>query len=93
MTPEGWNSGAIGDVHCRQRLGKHVLAATNTQETIEELLETVFSVGSAPRLYNEHSRPAERITEKRCQRDSSQLSVGIEGTEKGFYTGGCDKRT
>jgi hypothetical protein len=27
--------------------------------TIEKLLEAVFSVGSAPRLYSENSRPAE----------------------------------
>jgi hypothetical protein len=36
----------------RQRLGKHVPAGTNTQATIEELLETVFSVVSVLRLYN-----------------------------------------
>jgi hypothetical protein len=41
----------------RQRLSKHVPAATNTQATIEELLEAMFSVGSAPRLYNEKPRP------------------------------------
>jgi hypothetical protein len=45
----------------RQRLGKHVPAATNTKAKIEELLETVFSVGSVPRLYNEDPRPAEII--------------------------------
>jgi hypothetical protein len=32
---------------------------TSTAATKEELLETVFSVGSAPRLYNEEPRPAE----------------------------------
>jgi hypothetical protein len=36
-----------------QRLCKHVPAATNLQRTIERFLETVFSVGTAPRLYNE----------------------------------------
>jgi hypothetical protein len=41
----------------RQRLGKYVPAATHTQATIEELLETVFSVGSAPSLYNDDPRP------------------------------------
>jgi hypothetical protein len=30
----------------------------------KQLLETVFSVGSSPRLYNEDSRPAEGIFEK-----------------------------
>jgi hypothetical protein len=35
----------------RERLGKHVPAATNTDATIEELLEAVFYVGSVPGLY------------------------------------------
>jgi hypothetical protein len=38
MTPESRNSGARVDVHYRQRLGKHVPAATNKQATIEVLL-------------------------------------------------------
>jgi hypothetical protein len=29
-------------------------------KTIEGLLEAVFSVGSAPRLYSEYPRPAEK---------------------------------
>jgi hypothetical protein len=37
----------------RQRQGKHVSAATNQHATIEELLEVVFSMRSAPRLCNE----------------------------------------
>jgi hypothetical protein len=44
----------------RQRLGEHVTAATNTKATIQELLETAFPVGSAPRLYNDDPRSAER---------------------------------
>jgi hypothetical protein len=47
----------------RQRLGKHVCAVTNTQATMKEFLGNFFSVGSAPRLCNEDSRPAEIITE------------------------------
>jgi hypothetical protein len=35
MTPESRNSGAGVDVHCWQRLGKHVPAAANTQATVE----------------------------------------------------------
>jgi hypothetical protein len=46
----------------RQRLGKHIPAATNTQATLKEFLETVFSVGSAPRLYND-PRLAEELRE------------------------------
>jgi hypothetical protein len=47
-----------------QKVGKQVPAATNKQSTIEVLLSyndgKVFSVGSAPRLYNEDPRPAEK---------------------------------
>jgi hypothetical protein len=32
--------------------------------TIEELLKAMFSVGSAPRLYNEDPRPAELVVER-----------------------------
>jgi hypothetical protein len=39
----------------RERLGKHVPAATGTHATIEELLETAFSMQSVPRLYKDHS--------------------------------------
>jgi hypothetical protein len=48
-----------------QWLGKHFTGATNRQATIEELLETLFSIGSAPRLYNDDLSPAEGITEKK----------------------------
>jgi hypothetical protein len=37
----------------KQRLGKYFPPVTNTQATIEEFLESVFSVGSPPRLHNE----------------------------------------
>jgi hypothetical protein len=57
----------------RKRLGKQVPAATNTQATTEEILETVFSVGFAPRIYNEGPRPSGEIIEKRWERDSCQL--------------------
>jgi hypothetical protein len=36
----------------RQRLGKHIPAATNTHATMEELLDMVFSVQSVLMLYN-----------------------------------------
>jgi hypothetical protein len=39
----------------RQRLGKHVPAATGTHATIEVLLETVFSTRSVQRGYKEDS--------------------------------------
>jgi hypothetical protein len=51
----------------RQRRGKHVPAATNTQATIEVLLgyDDVNGVfcRSAPRLYNEDPRPDKIIIE------------------------------
>jgi hypothetical protein len=37
----------------KQRLGKHFSAATNQQETIDELLETIFSIRSLLRLHDE----------------------------------------
>jgi hypothetical protein len=36
------------------------MAATNTNATIEELLEAVFSVRSVQKLYNEGQLPLER---------------------------------
>jgi hypothetical protein len=39
----------------RQRIRKYVLSGYNN--------ETVFSVGSAPKLYNEDPRPAEELIE------------------------------
>jgi hypothetical protein len=40
----------------RQRLGKHALAATDMQATIEELLEAVLSMRSVPRLHSDDER-------------------------------------
>jgi hypothetical protein len=37
----------------RQRRSKHVSSLTAAQATIKELLETMFSKRSVPRLYNE----------------------------------------
>jgi hypothetical protein len=37
----------------RERLGNHFPAATDTDATIEKLLEAVFSVRSAPRFCEE----------------------------------------
>jgi hypothetical protein len=46
MTPESRKSG-IKTIITRQRLGKHVTAATNSKI---ELLEAAFSMGSVPML-------------------------------------------
>jgi hypothetical protein len=40
----------------RQRLGKHVTAATNAHATIEALLETVFYTQFVLRGYHENNR-------------------------------------
>jgi hypothetical protein len=37
----------------KERLGKHVPAVTDTRATIDQFLEAVFSVRSAPRLCKE----------------------------------------
>jgi hypothetical protein len=44
------NTGTKGAA--RQRLGKNVSAATNQHETIQEILEAVFSIPSLTRLYS-----------------------------------------
>jgi hypothetical protein len=45
------------------------------------MLKTVFSVGPAPRLYNEDPRPAEKMTERvECR---VRLSTAMEA-EKGW---------
>jgi hypothetical protein len=64
----------------RQRIGKHVPAATNTQITMAESFETVFSVGSALRLYNEDPTPAAETQTHRPQGDL--ISVKTEGINR-----------
>jgi hypothetical protein len=64
MTPEGRIVEPEETSIIRQWLGKHVPSARNTQAAKEEFLEALFSVGSAPRLYNEEPRPAEIMTER-----------------------------
>jgi hypothetical protein len=50
MTREGRNNGDRGDV-ARQRLGKQIFAATDTQAIIRELFGTMLSVRSVQRCY------------------------------------------
>jgi hypothetical protein len=71
MTPESRNSGVNKTSIARERLGKHILAATNTHATIEDpvskqriekhttigvLLETVFYCRSLQSGYKEEFR-------------------------------------
>jgi hypothetical protein len=63
----------------------------------EVLLKAVFSFGSAPRLYNEDPRPAERIIERKL-RVGSAVELGkvrVRGVDscQDFCTGGCNKKT
>jgi hypothetical protein len=51
-----------------ERCGKHISEAVNQHSTIEE---AVFSVGTAPRLYNEYLRQLELEL-----RESPELVVG-----------------
>jgi hypothetical protein len=44
------------------------MAAKDTHATIEDLLETVFSLRSVPRLYNEGKMPLEENLEKAVRR-------------------------
>jgi hypothetical protein len=63
---------------------QHVPAATNTQATIVEVLETVFSVGSALRLYKKDPRPAEWITRVEAGSNTSTVTLRVvRGDEKG----------
>jgi hypothetical protein len=69
-------------------------------------METVFSVGSAQRLYKEDPRPAEvielRFEKPACQDVSSKAEqlrdgteLGIRGTERGQLSSqsGCEEKT
>jgi hypothetical protein len=56
MMPESWNVGT--EKRCvksiaRHWLSKHVLMSVNMHTTIEELLETVFSLQGAQKLYRQ----------------------------------------
>jgi hypothetical protein len=63
----------------RQRLGKHVPAATDTHATIEVLLETVFSTRSVRRGYKEETvSPESVLLESVKKRDRRKDAVGRE---------------
>jgi hypothetical protein len=61
--------------------GKHnsirAIARQLPVTTIDKRLRAVFSVGSAPRLYNEGPRPSVELKEFSCG-----IFVGQEGTER-----------
>jgi hypothetical protein len=60
----------------RQRIGKHVPAATNTYTTIEILLETVFSTRSVQSGFKEDNW-GDPVSESRLRRDSAIVSCQL----------------
>jgi hypothetical protein len=63
-------------VIARLRHGKHASAATNQHATIEELLQTVFSVWSTQRLYSKEQR--RKLVSRRSESAVSSSRVGSE---------------
>jgi hypothetical protein len=62
------NKERVQPLLCNRRINKRLFlgnGSVNTPTTIEDLLKAVFSVGSAPRLYNKDPRTAEVITERK----------------------------
>jgi hypothetical protein len=67
-----WNGFANTPVASQWFSSRHVIAATDTQSTIEELLETMFPVRSVPRT-GCHYQSAERV----LRRQSEEWEVGV----------------
>jgi hypothetical protein len=70
-------------MRCLVSADKHVndiraIARQPPITTMEKLLEVVFSVGSAPRLYSEDIRPAEFISVAGYSPDSNDVSTELE---------------
>jgi hypothetical protein len=92
---------------CKRRINRRPFLGNGSVNTptIEKLLKAVFSVGSASRVYNEDTGPAERINERELRvRISVKLCKGgWEGTAlrlvdswgnwEEFCKGGCAKGT
>jgi hypothetical protein len=62
----------------RQRRGKRATAASDTQGTIEEPLEAMFSLRSVPRLYNENERE-NLVANHGLEAGSRKSEVGVGG--------------
>jgi hypothetical protein len=69
MVAESWIVERIDAAIARQWHSKHISVATDTDTTIED---TVFSMRSMPRLYNEDElgKPVSRISEMAVSRQS-----------------------
>jgi hypothetical protein len=65
----------------RQRIGKHVPAATNTKTTVELLLETVFSTGSVQSGYKEDNwgeRMLHKVYDRKGSVEEKSLVVSLK---------------
>jgi hypothetical protein len=64
---------------------RHVIAATDTHTTIEELLEAMISARSVPRLYNEHQLLLRESPETAVGRVRGwcEMAASLRGREPG----------
>jgi hypothetical protein len=67
----------------RQRIGKHVSAATNTHTAMELLSQTVFSIWSVPGSYLEENWGDPVSREEACSNTSTVALRVVGGDEKG----------
>jgi hypothetical protein len=66
----------------RQRIGKHVPTETDTNTTIELLLETVFSTRSLQRGYKEDNwgeRMLHEDDDRKCSVEKKSLIMSLKG--------------
>jgi hypothetical protein len=83
MTPEGQKVEPEDMFIARQRLGKQVSAATDTQPNIEELLGTTFSVRFVPRGYRKCKE--DRLSQLSFETPACQdVSLGVEKSKDGI---------
>jgi hypothetical protein len=87
LAPE--NRGIEAGRNCLFTAGKELVKlvpdVTNTNETIEELLEMVFSTGSAPSLYSETLR--EKLVSCGSETENVTCSHGLDVMEVGDIVG------
>jgi hypothetical protein len=64
----------------RQRLGKQVAAATDTQATIEELLSTMFSIRPVQSDYREEFRNFKRAVSRELSpaRKAEKMALSVQ---------------
>jgi hypothetical protein len=77
------NGSAYTPVARQWLIRRHVMSATGTQATVDELLEAMFSVRSMPRLHNEDQMPLRESLETRVRRvgDLCEVASSLRGRE------------